>query len=91
MIKDTTGIIFLIITTTIWKMELGGLWQEWFRGRGAVTVVQTERSQRISSGIDEKMQSFWLYCEDRDPTRKIDVEYKREMTHPRVLPDQLGR
>ena len=70
MIKDITEIIFLIITTTIWKMELGGLWQEWFRGRGAVTVVQTERSQRISSGIDEKLQSFWLYCEDRDPTRK---------------------
>ena len=40
---------------------------------GAVMVVQTERSQRISSGIDDKLQSFWLYCEDRDKNLVIDT------------------
>lgn len=46
----------------------------------AINAIQTTDhsgvNQGISSGISEKLQSFWTYFEDRDPTRyneKLDV------------------
>lgn len=75
-----------------------GMWTREVEGWGGYLLVQTNDhsgvNQHINSGTDEKLESFLIYSEDRDPTRfteRLNAGCVRNYASQGFWPEQLGK